>query len=210
VALIMRIHLWVFVWQAMRTWVAVHLKHHKFSDKLGDPHSPLIHGFWKIFLLGSFYYDRATKEAGILEFARHIPKSKLDWLLERSLFGLAIGLPLFAMGFQLWLDNWLWGVYAYFLHVFLYQWYGAIINSVGHKVGYRNYTDDDNVATNFPPAAWLIAGEGWHNNHHHNPGSPKFSVKWWEFDPGWLVIQVLILLKLAKKIRPTINDLEKT
>lgn len=31
-------------------------------------------------------------------------------------------------------------------------------------------------------------GDGWHNNHHANPGNWTTQEKWWELDPcGWII-----------------------
>ena len=31
-------------------------------------------------------------------------------------------------------------------------------------------------------------GEGWHNNHHHNPKRATFGERWWEIDvSGWII-----------------------
>lgn len=45
---------------------------------------------------------------------------------------------------------------------------------------------------------FLIGGEELHNNHHTYASSAKFSVKWWEFDLGWLYIRGLSFFGLAK------------
>ena len=54
-AFVMRVWLWMFTWQAMRSWVAVHRKHHRFTDVEGDPHSPLLIGLWKLRLSYSIF-----------------------------------------------------------------------------------------------------------------------------------------------------------
>ena len=41
------------------------------------------------------------------------------------------------------------------------------------------------------PLGMLIGGEELHNNHHAYPASAKFSLKWYEFDLGWMYIRVL-------------------
>lgn len=48
--------------------------------------------------------------------------------------------------------------------------------------------------------AWLTGGESLHNNHHAYPSSPKFSMGRFEFDPSWVVIRVLMLLRLARLV----------
>ena len=45
---VFRFVLWFTTGQNRREWVAVHRKHHAFTEPSGDPHSPLVHGFWKI------------------------------------------------------------------------------------------------------------------------------------------------------------------
>ena len=54
------------------------------------------------------------------------------------------------------------------------------------------------------PWGILIGGEELHNNHHTYPSSAKLSVKWWEFDIGWLYIRILGALGLAsvKRLPP--------
>jgi stearoyl-CoA desaturase (delta-9 desaturase) len=47
------------------------------------------------------------------------------------------------------------------------------------------------------PWGILIGGECLHNNHHLEPGNPRFSRRWFEFDIGWMYIQILSVLKLA-------------
>jgi len=42
--------------------VAVHRKHHAFTDEEGDPHSPKIEGFWQVQLGNVFYYVRENQE----------------------------------------------------------------------------------------------------------------------------------------------------
>ena len=41
-------------------------------------------------------------------------------------------------------------------------------------------------------------GEGWHNNHHRNPYSAKFSLLWWEIDTSWAYLLVMSKLKLCQ------------
>jgi len=73
----------------------------------------------------------------------------------------------------------------------------GFINGLGHAVGYRNWECKD-AATNLVPWAFWIGGEELHNNHHAFPSSAKFSAKPWEFDIGWMWIQALSAVKLAK------------
>ena len=76
-------------------------------------------------------------------------------------------------------------------------WAAGVINGIGHYYGYRNY-DTKDKSTNIIPWGTIIGGEELHNNHHGEPGNPKLSRKWLEFDIGWMWLTILIKLKLAK------------
>jgi stearoyl-CoA desaturase (delta-9 desaturase) len=79
----------------------------------------------------------------------------------------------------------------------------GIINGIGHFWGYRHFTVND-TSTNITPLAFWIGGEELHNNHHAFPTSARFSMRWYEFDLGWLYINVLKFFGLAtvKKVAP--------
>jgi stearoyl-CoA desaturase (delta-9 desaturase) len=76
-------------------------------------------------------------------------------------------------------------------------WAAGVVNGIGHHWGYRNFECLD-AATNVFPWGFWIGGEELHNNHHTFASSAKFSVKWWEFDIGWMYIRILSFLGLAK------------
>jgi stearoyl-CoA desaturase (Delta-9 desaturase) len=85
-------------------------------------------------------------------------------------------------------------------------WAAGVINGLGHWWGYRNFVTED-ASTNMAPWAVWIGGEELHNNHHAYPTSAKFSIRWYEFDLGWLYIQVLSALGLAhvRKTAPKVK-----
>src|SRR6266404_1707671 len=63
--------LWLTTGQNRREWVAVHRKHHKFTDRTGDPHSPKMLGFWQVQLFNVYYYVREAKNPDTIRtFAR--------------------------------------------------------------------------------------------------------------------------------------------
>src|SRR5688572_23709944 len=79
----MRFWLWLTTAIKTREWVAVHRKHHAFSDRPGDPHSPVEEGFWAIVLGGVFFYRKATLDKPMLEkYGRGCP----DDAIERKLY----------------------------------------------------------------------------------------------------------------------------
>jgi stearoyl-CoA desaturase (delta-9 desaturase) len=102
-------------------------------------------------------------------------------------------------GVQLGLSWLIWGVYLRTVVVWHITW---SVNSLTHVFGYRTYPTSDNSRNN-----WLVAltaaGEGWHNNHHHDPASASTQHRWWEFDLTYYVIRALECLGLAHEvIRP--------
>jgi len=89
-----------------------------------------------------------------------------------------------------------WGLLAAGLHGVIYVFFlSSSINGLCHARGYRTF---DNTATNIPWLALLTGGEGFHNNHHGFPRSPKFSARSSEIDPSWPIIRLLTPLKLAR------------
>jgi len=59
--------------------------------------------------------------------------------------------------------------------------------------GYTNYDLGKDTAKNSIFANIFTCGEGWHNNHHAQPGNWKFGQKWWEWDPPqWAIRNFLI------------------
>jgi stearoyl-CoA desaturase (delta-9 desaturase) len=193
VAWCFRFALWMTTGLSTKEWVAVHRKHHAFTDEEGDPHSPHLMGFWSVQLGNVFHYIKEAKNQDVIErYARDIKEDAWDrWLFNRGLLGLLIGtIALCAiMGIG-------WGLLAAGIHAVMYVFVlSSSINGLCHAVGYKNF---DNTATNLRFLALITGGEGLHNNHHGYPRSPKFSFKASEFDPAWPVIKVLTALNLAK------------
>ena len=59
--LLFRTVLWLTTGQDRREWVAVHRKHHAFTDRVGDPHSPRLRGVWRVQFLNAYYYLREAR-----------------------------------------------------------------------------------------------------------------------------------------------------
>ena len=193
IAFMFKFALWLTTGLATKEWVAVHRKHHAFTDQEGDPHSPMLEGFWPVQLGNVFYYVREAKKADVIErYSRDITEGAWDkHVFNHGLFGLAIGTALLCAVLGIG-----WGLLAAGVHAVMYVFVlSSSINGLCHHVGYRNF---DNTATNIRFIALLTGGEGLHNNHHGYPRSPKFSWRTSEIDPAWPVIKVLIALHLAK------------
>ncbi|RYZ64872.1 MAG: hypothetical protein EOP09_15240 [Proteobacteria bacterium] len=79
-----------------------------------------------------------------------------------------------------------------------------MVNSFAHRYGYRNFEVGDHSQNN-TMVAWLVMGEGYQNNHHAKPLSPRFSHQWYEIDLGYgmcIVAEKMRLLKM-RKVRRT-------
>jgi len=196
--------LWLTTGMVTKEWAAVHRKHHAKVETPDDPHSPRQFGIRKVMWQGAELYRNESKNLETMEKYGHGTPD--DWL-ERNLYTrhsgkgialmFAVDVALFGpIGITIWATQMIW------IPIFA----AGIINGVGHYWGYRNYEVSD-ASTNIVPWGILIGGEELHNNHHTFGSSAKFSSKWWEFDIGWLYIQTMKALGLArvKKIPPELT-----
>jgi stearoyl-CoA desaturase (delta-9 desaturase) len=198
---IFKLALWLTTGIETKEWVAVHRKHHAFTDEEGDPHSPALKGFWRVQLGNVFYYVKEVRTTDVVE--RYARDMKDGWwdkhVFRHGLLGLGLGTIALCSAIGLW-----WGLLAAGIHAVMYVFVlSSSINGLCHHVGYKNF---DNTATNLRFLALLTGGEGLHNNHHGYPRSPKFSFRPSEIDPAWPIIKLLIALRLAKPYK-TIEEI---
>jgi stearoyl-CoA desaturase (Delta-9 desaturase) len=201
VAWLFRFSLWITTGISTKEWVAVHRKHHAFTDEEGDPHSPRLTGFWPVQLGNVFLYAReARRPETVAKYAHDIQADGWDrWLFKYGWAGPVAGT--IALCVVLGVG---WGLLAAGLHALIYVFFlSSSINGLCHSRGYRTF---DNTATNIRWLALLTGGEGFHNNHHGFPRSPKFSVGAGEIDPSWPIIRLLARAKLARPGR-TIDEM---
>lgn len=192
VAHVFRVVIWVATGIKPRQWVAVHRKHHAFTDVEGDPHSPVLLGWQKVQRSNVLLYRvEARNEETVARYARDLPPDTWDRLLyDRLYIGLGIGVVTLMV-----LIGPVAGLVAAFVHANFYIGASAAVNALGHHFGRRPYA---NRAGNLQWLAFLTAGEGLHNNHHAAPTSAKLSHRWYEIDPGWWCIKMLAILRLAR------------
>ena len=191
----MRFWLWLTTAMVTKQWVAIHRKHHQYSDVVGDPHSPKVFGIKNILLRGVYYYYLGAKDAKMMiSYGKGTPS---DWV-EKNVYSkynyagvvlmLMIDVLLFEWyGLAVWIIQMLWIPF----------WAAGVVNGLGHWFGYKNGKTRDNSHNIFPLAFW-IGGEELHNNHHLDPANAKLSKRWFEFDIGWFWIKVLSYVKLIK------------
>jgi stearoyl-CoA desaturase (delta-9 desaturase) len=185
------------------SWVADHRKHHAFSDRDGDPHSPHVghDGRWRAVRglahahLGWLFVH--TARGAKRRYAPDLLDDPIIRFIDRSfLLWAALGLAVpFALGVAIGgtvttgLTGLLWGgaVRIFLVHHVTYS-----INSLCHFFGRRPFATGDESRN----LAWLALpslGEAWHNNHHAFPTSAGHGLRRWEkaLDPSGWVIRLL-------------------
>ena len=191
------------------TWVADHRKHHAYSDREGDPHSPQLAGpgFWgAVKGLWHAHMGWLWETVGTADRMRFAPDLMRDRTLRviDKLFGLWVVIS-FAIPFAIgWivggglgaaLTALLWGGFVRVLLLHHVTW---SINSICHFFGRKRFETDDEARNVF----WLSVlsmGEAWHHNHHAFPTSAFHGLRWWErlTDPTGLLISGLEKLGLV-------------
>jgi stearoyl-CoA desaturase (delta-9 desaturase) len=195
----------------MISWVAMHRRHHELADHEGDLHSPNLHGTGLLGRLLGFLHAHLTWmiEHDYPNVAHYVP----DLMAERTLVAvnrqyyawvlLGLLVPAAIGGFA---TGSCWGVLTGFLwggvvRMFVVEQSMSAINSVMHTFGSRPFFTRDDNSRNLGVMALLAWGEGWHNNHHAFPYSAAFGLRWYEFDPGFLLIRLLELMGLAWNVK---------
>jgi len=177
-------------------WVATHRIHHQYSDKEGDPHSPIEGKWWAhagwILVGKSMHHDTST-------LSRYVPDLAKDkfhiWITKYNYVPMIVlGAVLFAIGGLPFL---LWGVFFRTVFGLHSTW---LVNSATHSWGSRRFQTRD-LSTNSWWVALLSFGEGWHNNHHAHPVSARHGLAWYEVDFNWYGIWLLRKLGLARDVR---------
>jgi stearoyl-CoA desaturase (Delta-9 desaturase) len=184
------------------SWVADHRKHHAYSDRLGDPHSPHVDhgGGWRGALRGLAHAHvgwlfNHTQRGSRERFAPDLLADPVISFVDRtfllwSLVGLAIpfGLGVLIGGtLGTGLEAMLWGgaVRVFVLHHVTYS-----INSLCHFFGRRRFDTEDH-SRNLLWLAPFSLGEAWHNNHHAFPTSAFHGMGRGEPDVSGVVIATL-------------------
>ncbi|WP_042374508.1 acyl-CoA desaturase [Streptacidiphilus neutrinimicus] len=183
-------------------WVATHRRHHAFTDRPGDPHSPFRFGT----SLGGELHGLVHAHVGWLFTSDTTPPSRYapDILADPDLRAvsrafpalcvLSLALP-FGLGWAV--SGRLHGaltalVWAGLLRVALLQHVTWSVNSLCHMIGSRPFrTRRFDRATNLWPLALLSFGESWHNLHHSDPTCARHGVDRGQIDLSATVIRLL-------------------
>ncbi len=174
-------------------WASGHRRHHRFSDKPGDPHSPVLRGFWYAHL--GWVLDGTNDHpdlANVHDFTRYAELRFLDaWKWLPTLVTGAVCTAMFGWSGLVWV----FGVATTLaFHAPLF------VNSLGHLRGSRRFETSDSSRNNLLLGI-AVLGEGWHNNHHHAQGLARHGLAWWEVDVTYYAIRVLQAVHLVWDVR---------
>lgn len=192
-------------------WVADHRRHHAFSDKEGDPHSPhlaggqgvgaVVKGLWHAHV-GWLFDDERTevsrwapdlqKDPAFARIDKAFPLLALASFLLPALIGLAVTGTLMGA-----LTAFIWGA---LVRIFLLHHITWSINSICHVYGSRPYESRDESKDN-----WVLSlisfGESWHNGHHAFPTSAVHGLEKWKIDLSAIVIRTLEVMHLVSDVK---------
>ncbi|RBM13080.1 acyl-CoA desaturase [Prauserella sp. PE36] len=201
------------------TWVADHRRHHAFSDRAGDPHSPWLFGTGPKALAKGFWHAHMgwLFERDVTNAERFAPDLLADRDIQRvdKLFPLWVGLSLLLPGVLGGLITWsVWGgvtafFWAGFVRVGVLHHVTWSVNSICHMIGERPFTSRDKAA-NFWPLAIFSFGEAWHNLHHADPTCARHGVLRGQIDISARLIWLFEKFGWARDVRwPTTARLDR-
>jgi stearoyl-CoA desaturase (delta-9 desaturase) len=181
-------------------WAHAHRVHHLFSDREGDPHSPVTGSLLHAHLAWLFRPSRPLPDRLATDLRADADLRWIDRLFPLWCVA-SLGLP-FLLG-------WAWGgtvaagwsafLWAGLVRVALLQHVTWSVNSICHRFGRRpNATPDRSGNVAFLALASL--GESWHNNHHARPRSARHGGPGqWDISAG--IIRVLERAGLVRAVR---------
>ena len=193
-------------------WVADHRRHHAYSDREGDPHSPwrygesiwgLTKGLFYAHMGWLFHRELSNRERFAPDLVADKDMRRLDALFVPIVVA-SVGLPGLIGGLVTW--SWQGALSGLF-------WAGLVriavlhhvtwsINSICHVYGERPFeTRDGDKATNFWPLAILSCGESWHNLHHADPTCARHGVDKGQIDINARLIWIFEKFGWASDVR---------
>ena len=194
----------------MITWVSDHRRHHKYSDKEGDPHSPWRYGDdWKALSKGLVYAhigwlfdpNKTSQEKFSPDLLADRRIKTVDKLFP-ALVAVTLLLPALIGG--LWGMSWQGALTAFFwgslVRVALLHHVTWAINSICHTFGSEEFEVRDK-SKNVSWMAIASFGESWHNLHHADPTCARHGALKGQLDPSARVIWAFEKLGWAYDVR---------
>ena len=184
-------------------WASHHRRHHLNSDRHNDHHSPHTHHFlWShmgwFLAKKNFLTDRKVVR-DLIKFKELVLIDRFDWFPPVLLL-----LSLFVIGEYLSLTSGISGlnmvIWGFCVSTILVYHCTFAVNSIAHLWGTQRYNTKEESKNNFF-VALLTFGEGWHNNHHHYPGSIRQGFYWWEVDLTYYALRFLSFFGIVYNLR---------
>ena len=184
-------------------WASHHRRHHLNSDRHNDHHSPHTHHFlWShmgwFLAKKNFLTDRKVVR-DLIKFEELVLIDRFDWLPPVLLL-----LSLFVIGEYSSLTSGVSGlnmvIWGFCVSTILVYHCTFAVNSIAHLWGTQRYNTKEESKNNFF-VALLTFGEGWHNNHHHYPGSIRQGFYWWEVDLTYYALRFLSFFGIVYNLR---------
>jgi stearoyl-CoA desaturase (delta-9 desaturase) len=184
-------------------WASHHRRHHLNSDRHNDHHSPHTHHFlWShmgwFLAKKNFLTDRKVVR-DLIKFKELVLIDRFDWLPPVLLL-----LSLFVIGEYLSLTSGASGlnmvIWGFCVSTILVYHCTFAVNSIAHLWGTQRYNTKEESKNNFFVALFTF-GEGWHNNHHHFPGSIRQGFYWWEVDLTYYALRFLSFFGIVYNLR---------
>ena len=191
-------------------WVADHRRHHAFSDREGDPHSPWRYGETVPALVKGLFYAHMGWLFDVEQTnpRRYAPDLLKDRDIQRisaaflPLVAASLFLPALLGGLLSW--SWQGALTAFFwaslVRVALLHHVTWSINSICHTLGERPFRSRDRSG-NVWWLALLSMGESWHNLHHADPTCARHGVLRGQIDSSARVIWLFERLGWATAVR---------
>ncbi len=171
------------------SWVAIHRKHHAFTDTIKDPHSPSHKGFFFCQWLSMFIPVEVKYVPDLLRRPFYKFQHKFYFLISFVYAGVLFSIDPFLI------------VSAWLAPATILWNAGSFIVTLAH-LGEKSLETKSGLSKNSPLLALLVWGEGWHKNHHLKPESPSFGKYWWQFDLGYYII---LLVEFIGGIKPRLK-----
>jgi len=183
---------------------AIHIKHHVNADAEKDTHSPYHHTIKQM-----WDFDNVSDDPNRCYYLAggDLQKYGGDEVTPKNWLDKHLYHPYQKYGLFLWYIPifFLYGYTGLLISLFIFPFimskgYAFVGNYVYHKFGYitKGGNRGSDKSRNLLPIGIIFCGEELHSNHHSNGGRPKFSMRWFEFDMGWVYIRILSFLGLVR------------
>jgi stearoyl-CoA desaturase (delta-9 desaturase) len=199
-------------------WAGHHRKHHRLSDRPGDPHSPMTvttagdgrrraarGRFWHAHLGWLVRPENLDTDLDAVKDLARFPelvfinKTHMLWPIVLLVATVLVGAttPLFGREGL----GWSAAVWAFFVPTVLSLHGIFVINSLTHGGRPGRWHRRRFLTNDFTTNVWWLAiptmGAAWHNNHHRYMNAARAGFYRWEIDPSYVILRGLARLRIV-------------